>query len=141
MCEYNMERYILASNSCDTQLKVPARVLIVRHELNEATRTRLEGLSLLVYHLKVDTAGCLGRDSTHFPCRGVANTDFSLSHRSGLFVSRHCMANQPTDLQLLGRLWYSMKNHVILVNVQSRLIVPVRRSIQIQCLPGRRVLH
>lgn len=106
-----------ASNSSDTQLEMATRVLIVRHELDQTTRARLKGLSLLVHHLKVDAVGRLGSDTTHFPCRGMANTNLGLSHGGGLLVSRHCMANQPTDLELLGRLWHSTNNRVILVYV------------------------
>jgi hypothetical protein len=56
-----------ASNGCDTELKVAARMLVVGDKLNKATRTWLKRLALLVDNLKVDSVGRLGSNTAHLP--------------------------------------------------------------------------
>ena len=99
-----MQKEIPASNGSNTEFKVPTRVLIVGDKLNEPTRSRLQGRTLLVDDFKVDGICSLRTDSAHFPRGGVANTNLCLANRSSLLVRRHGMANQSTDLELLGSL-------------------------------------
>lgn len=75
-----------ASNGGDAELEVAAGVLVVGDKLDKATRAGLKRLALLVDNLEVNTVGRLWCNTTHLPCRRVADSDLSLSNRGSLFV-------------------------------------------------------
>ena len=75
------------------------------HKLDKTPGSRLEGLTLLVHDLKIDTVGSLGGHAAHLPGRGVADTNLGLAYRGRLLVGRDGMSDQTTDLELASSLY------------------------------------
>ena len=94
----------VAGNRRHTKAELTRCMLVMRHKLDQATRAWLQRLASWRRDLKVQTSARTGRDGAHLPRRRLSNTNFCLADTVRLFVGRYGVANQTTDLELLGAL-------------------------------------
>ena len=94
----------VAGNRRHTKAELTRCMLIMRHKLDQATRAWLQWLARWRRDLKVQTGARTGGDGAHLPRRRLSNTDLGLADTVRLFVGRYGVANQTTDLELLGAL-------------------------------------
>jgi len=89
----------VSSNSRYAEPLLARRVLVVRDELDETARTRLERLTCGSDDFKVDGSRGVGVQGIDFPGRGLANTDFGFTNAGGFFACRDSVADQARNFE------------------------------------------
>ncbi|RUS28971.1 hypothetical protein BC938DRAFT_481224 [Jimgerdemannia flammicorona] len=115
----------VASDGGDTQAKLAARVLVVGNKLDEAARTWLHGLSVLVDDLKVDGRRGLGRDAAHLPLRGLPDANLRFADRGGFLVSGNGGTDQAAYFQFPRGLSRKRPQQFHIIESHLQITLPV----------------
>ena len=92
----------VASNGRHTEPLLARWMLVVSDELNEPSRTWLQGLSSWGNNFEVDGGGGTRCDRIEFPSRGLTDTNFRFTDTSALLPSRDGMSDKTWNFQLFG---------------------------------------
>lgn len=94
----------VTSNSSDSQSLLTRRMLVVRDELDQASRAWLQWLACWSDHFEVDCFRCPRVDDVDFPCRSPTDANLRFTDTGGFLASGNRMADHTRNLQLLGGL-------------------------------------
>lgn len=94
----------VTSNGSDSEMVLAGGVLVICEELNHSPlRTLLHRCwSTLICDLEVNAIARLGVNPAHLPSARVADAALGLADAARFLIEGDCMANETSDLELLG---------------------------------------